>query len=289
MLLDHAEALAEHTGAATLQEYCAELLARAIEVERVKHHMTEVEARRGPLEGFNEIAEDPDYLAEWQERSGSNETTAAKSAGGDTSGLPETPELTVPVESLGNLVIPEPPEITFLEQDPDPPADGHASDSPAESEPGDRPRIRITPARPAAGPRITERIEPEVLDRTAIDIVRTHVGPGGDDPSAFLPSMRSGRASPPEKVAELLAALRRIEVEERDSSALDRGLSYALHRLSMESQVLLTEAWPGVFDDRTVSDIRAVQEMVERILSGQDIRYYSTGQGQVQNRSEARE
>ncbi len=36
----------------------------------------------------------------------------------------------------------------------------------------------------------------------------------------------------------------------------------------------MTEAWPGVFDERTVGAIRAVQEMVERIFSGPDIRYY---------------
>jgi hypothetical protein len=48
-----------------------------------------------------------------------------------------------------------------------------------------------------------------------------------------------------------------------------------LHRLSLESQVLLTDAWPGVFDERMIAAIRSVQEAVERILSGQDIRYYS--------------
>ena len=59
---------------------------------------------------------------------------------------------------------------------------------------------------------------------------------------------------------------------------LDRQLSYALHRLAMESQVLLTEAWPGVFDRSMVGTIRAVQEMVERILSGRDVRFYQPGE-----------
>ena len=71
-----------------------------------------------------------------------------------------------------------------------------------------------------------------------------------------------------------MAALHRLEAEQQGASVLDRRLAYALHRLALESQVLLTEAWPGVFDDRTVGAIRAVQEVVERILSGQDIRYY---------------
>ena len=56
-----------------------------------------------------------------------------------------------------------------------------------------------------------------------------------------------------------------------------------LHRLALESQVLLTDAWPGAFDERVITAIRTVQEAVERILSGQDIRYYppssTTGYG----------
>ena len=51
-------------------------------------------------------------------------------------------------------------------------------------------------------------------------------------------------------------------------------MAHALHRLALESQVLLTDAWPGAFDARMIATIRTVQEAVERILSGQDIRYY---------------
>ena len=50
-------------------------------------------------------------------------------------------------------------------------------------------------------------------------------------------------------------------------------MAHALHRLALESQVLLTDAWPGAFDGRMIAAIRTVQEAVERILSGQDIRY----------------
>ena len=42
---------------------------------------------------------------------------------------------------------------------------------------------------------------------------------------------------------------------------------------------LLTDAWPGVFDERVITAIRTVQEAVERILSGQDIRYYPSTPG----------
>src|SRR3954453_3696694 len=72
-ILDRAEALAAQAGVPTVQEYCAGLLARAIETERVKHQVAEVEAKRGPLEGFHEIADDPDYLAEWRGKTGARE------------------------------------------------------------------------------------------------------------------------------------------------------------------------------------------------------------------------
>ena len=68
-ILDLAEALAEKAGVPTVQDYCALLLMQALETERVQQKVADFEARRGPLEGLKEIADDPDYLAEWQERS----------------------------------------------------------------------------------------------------------------------------------------------------------------------------------------------------------------------------
>src|SRR5262249_60979347 len=68
-ILDLAEALAEKAGILTVQDYCSQLLARALEAERIQQKVAEFEARRGPLEGLKEIAADPDYLAEWQARS----------------------------------------------------------------------------------------------------------------------------------------------------------------------------------------------------------------------------
>ena len=70
------------------------------------------------------------------------------------------------------------------------------------------------------------------------------------------------------------APLERLEHELRGNDTLDRRLAHRLHRLALESQVLLTDAWPGVFDEAVIQAIRTVQEAVERILSGQDIRYY---------------
>ena len=66
--LDLAEALAEKAGIPAIQDYCERLLTQAIEAEQVRQKVSGFEARRGPLEGLKEIADDPDYLAEWQMR-----------------------------------------------------------------------------------------------------------------------------------------------------------------------------------------------------------------------------
>ncbi len=105
-------------------------------------------------------------------------------------------------------------------------------------------------------------------------VVMRHAGQGEEDPQAFLPSLRRGDPVPPSEVAELAQALHDLEIEYRESPVMDRRLTFALHRLAFESQILHTDAWPGAFDLWTVDMLRAVQEAVERILSGQDIRYY---------------
>ena len=78
-ILDLAEALAEKAGVPTVQDYCALLLMRSLENERVQQKVADFEARRGPLEGLKQIADDPDYLAEWQERSDAKPDGAAQS------------------------------------------------------------------------------------------------------------------------------------------------------------------------------------------------------------------
>jgi hypothetical protein len=271
-VLDLAEALADKAGAPTLQEYCAQLLARAIEIERVKHQVAEVEAKHGPLQGFNEIASDPGYLAEWREQSESREIAAAKDHPAGSMDQDDDAELTVPVDASGSLPFENEWDSTSPENE-SPSEHTEPSHSP------DPPRIRIEPRRYTIGPPITERIVPEVLDSSAIEVVLCHLGPGENDPHAFLPAMRRGEPVAPAKVAELMAALNQLELDHRGATLLDRRLAYALHRLALESQVLLTEAWPGVFDNRMQSAIRGVQEMVERILSGQDIRYYQPQRG----------
>jgi hypothetical protein len=265
--LDQAEALAEQAGVPTLQEYCAQLLARAIEVERLKHHMADVEAKHGPLRGFNEVTGDPGYLAEWRKQSEAREIATPNEQREGTPDGERDNGLTVPVNLPNQLALPDELDTSPASRE-EAPAD---PEQPALAEP---PRIRIEIGQYAIGPAVTERIVAEVLDASAIEVVLSHVGLGRDDPRTFLPSLRRGVPVSPEKIDELMTSLRRLETDNQGATLLDRRLSYALHRLAMESQVLLTEAWPGVFDDRMQASIRGVQEMVERILSGQDIRYY---------------
>ncbi len=260
-LLDLADELAELSQIPNLQEYCARLLALALENERVGRQVADVEARRGPLEGLQAIAQDPGYLTEWHNQIGSREHSPAGTQDDAT-----RPAMTVPVA----FYQPEDAEIP-----PPQTASGRAS-----AEPKKRLTVRVEMRR-SVEPVVSERIVPELIDGRAMDIVWNHVAPSDQDSEGFLPRLRRGEPVSAAKVAELLEALRRLEEENRGSDGLDRRLAYALHRLALESQVLLTEAWPGAFDESTVGAIRDVQEMVERILSGEDVRFYSNAESQV--------
>ncbi len=79
-VLDLAEAQANRSGAGTIQDYCTDLLQRAIEVEQAREQVADLEARRGALEGLHEIANDPEYLAEWSARTGPRDRPADSSS-----------------------------------------------------------------------------------------------------------------------------------------------------------------------------------------------------------------
>lgn len=119
--------------------------------------------------------------------------------------------------------------------------------------------------------------EPTAHSEAAEAVIR-HAAAGFDDPGAFLPTLRRGEPIGPEAARDLIQALNDLEVEFRDTPRLDRRLAYALHRLAFEGQVLLTDAWQssGV-DAATVDVLRIVQEAVDRVLSGEDIRYFGPG------------
>ena len=132
----------------------------------------------------------------------------------------------------------------------------------------------IGPASTIAHPLVATEASTTGPISPAAEVILRHAGQGEDDPRAFLPSLRRGEAVVLAEVAELAQALCALEAEYRDARVLDRRVAFALHRLAFEAQVLHTDAWPGLFDAWTVDTLRAVQEAVERILSGQDIRYF---------------
>jgi hypothetical protein len=242
---------------------------KGLENERVHQRVAEFETRCGPLEGLKQIAEDPHYLAEWQERfeAGKGIIPAAgaandAAAGSQTAGPGEPVALDVHVL-----------ESQSISSDP---ADDRAGRNPASEPLGlerAQPHVSVHPS-PGCGPVVT--MNPTVVSMSAqspSDILARHVGAGEDD-RGFLPCLRRGEPVPAAKADELYRALRQLEEDLRGADVLQRSTAHALHRLALESQVLLTDAWPGAFDDRMIGVIRTVQEAVERILSGQDIRYY---------------
>jgi hypothetical protein len=226
--LDAAEALAAEAGGLTIQEYCTGLLQRALEDERVRAQVANLEAQRGVLEGLQEIADDPEYLAEWKAQ-----VEAQARERGDSIRL----------------------------------------DSPAGPVPEARSEERSTDQAPPLPP--PEAAPPAARLSPAAEVVLRHALLAGEEGPSLLASLRRGEAAAVPAVAELARALHELENESRAATVMDRRLVYALHRLAFEAQVLHTDAWPGAFDEWTVDTVRAVQEAVERILSGQDIRYYS--------------
>jgi hypothetical protein len=214
-----AEAQALRAGFETVQAYCSTLLEQALRAQHDRDRIEEAEARQGPLQGLDAIANDPDYLVEW-----------TASASGPRRAGPAGPE--------GVHLIPEDP----------------------------------TPSRPPP-----DQLAPPGGDPAA-EVVFRHAAVGAEDPAAFLPSLRRGAPIGPGPARELLQALSDLEATLLESPLLDRRLAYALHRLAFEGQILLTEAWPDAAGDpATVDVLRLVQEAVDRVLSGEDIRYYARG------------
>jgi hypothetical protein len=156
---------------------------------------------------------------------------------------------------------------------PEPEEGGEWAVDPSGEDPAGPPGKAEDPAAPPAIPGPSRQTVRVFADRSALEVLWRHVG-YEEDELGFLPCLRRGIPVPGVKSAELLHALTQLELEHRGAEVLDRRMAHALHRLALESQVLLTDAWPGAFDARMIATIRAVQEAVERILSGQDIRYY---------------
>ncbi|MFO0960083.1 MAG: hypothetical protein U0800_22045 [Isosphaeraceae bacterium] len=217
-----------------VQDYCEALLQKAVEDEDVRRRVEDEEARRGPLVGLQAIAEDAEYLVEWK--------AAVRPA---------------PARALGDPA-PSPPST--------PPLVAPERDGPGELE-GFAPMHGGLP----------REAKPMSFDDDPVaEIVLRHAGLGYyEDPAGLLPSLRRGEPIGPASARELLAALEALEKSLREEAVLDRRLAYALHRLAFEGQILLTDGWPArAADAATVDVLHLVQEGVDRVLSGEDIRYY---------------
>lgn len=219
----------------TVQDYCEDRLRQAVEDEEARRRVEDEEARRGPLEGLQAIAEDAEYLAEWK---ASAQPNRSRFLGKRAPSLPRAlDEPAAPGDPLEGSV----PVSTPLDEPPP-----------------EAPPMRIDAADPVA------------------EIVLRHAGLGPyEDPTGLLPSLRRGESIGPASARELLAALEVLEKALRGTLAIDRKLAYALHRLAFEGQVLLTDGWATrAADAATVDVLHLVQEGVDRVLSGEDIRYY---------------
>jgi hypothetical protein len=96
------------------------------------------------------------------------------------------------------------------------------------------------------------------------------------DPASngFLGILRRGERPSEAVLRDLDSALAELDALFRDEVRIDRRLAYTLHRLALESQVLLSDAWTHLSSDRALVDqIYGMQQAVDRILSGQEIRY----------------
>jgi hypothetical protein len=221
--LDRAEAQARRAGISTVQEYCKQLLQKAIDGEHSREVVEEA-ARRGPLEGFDAVSNDPTYLAEWKASAASHDR-GPRSA-----------------------------------------TEAHEMNAPSPD--------------PASSPKPETASNSRVEWSESAAIVLRHAALLGDDPAGFLSTLRRGEPIDSVAAQELIRALCDLEVELRDATRLDRKLAYALHRLAFEGQVLLTDAWPGTTaEEATIDVLRIVQEAVDRVLSGEDIRYFAPEPG----------
>ncbi len=200
-ILDMAEALAARHGASTIQDYCEELLRMAIEDEDAAAKTEGIQLTLGTLESLDELANTPDYLAEWSASSHVK---------------PDVPVLIVP----------------------------------------DSARMQPVPG-------------------GVLNEIYRHAGMDEADSSGFLPTLRRGEIPPVRLVDDLLTALGELESRLANAHEIERRLAYALHRLGFEGQVLLTDSMSEAGSDpATIHRLRRVQEAVDRVLSGEDVRYF---------------
>lgn len=235
-VLERAESQAREAGYETVQLYCEALLRDAIDRIEAPRAAVSREPRSIPETWVEEIASEAALLMDWNRP-----------------------------RPIGELEIPAVPRPAHTEDSPMRPNSlGSAK--------VDRPRD--DPPR-NEGPRPVPSGNHALTMDSAAMIVLRHAAIAGEDPAGLIGCLRRGEPIEPGAAQELLQALIDLESDLQQATVLDRRLAFALHRLAFEGQVLLTDAWPGMAPDPAlVETLRLVQEGVDRVLSGEDIRYY---------------
>ncbi len=139
-----------------------------------------------------------------------------------------------------------------------------------EAMPSQQEEIRV-----ASAPTSTMLFEaiPEIVD-DAVATILQHAGINDPQQRGLLSRLRASDQIDPNAFFGLWNALEQLENSLRESPILDRRLGFALHRLGFEGQILVSEPVSGtVFEEHVIQFVRLIQEKVDRILSGQDIRY----------------
>lgn len=108
-----------------------------------------------------------------------------------------------------------------------------------------------------------------------LSVVERHAGlsPNSTDPS-LAACLSTGSIPSSSSLAELASTLEALHNHFTSEPHLPRPAAFALHRLALVAQVFITGSWYASTPDPTLlSSLRWIQEAVDRILSGQEIRY----------------
>lgn len=264
-VLDQAQELATHAGVESVQTYCERLLLEAIAVAAAKQRLAGSEAARNVLASIEALAVD------------------MHGPGDPPPVVRISPRPTlVYVARREEPIDPDSNESDDLEDDLL--ETGAAGIAPVARDDADRrPASVVEPATPvdAAMPPASDREPRSGFDAETGAVLR-HAGLLGDLSDGVLPRLRRGETVPAEVAGDLLRALSALETRWRDSNSIDRRVAFALHRLAFEGQLLVSEGWPALAGDPgTIGYLRQIQEAVDRVLSGEDIRYRGNGLDEV--------
>ena len=134
-----------------------------------------------------------------------------------------------------------------------------------------------TPVPPRRSILAVESAVPAGSLSAAAEVVLRHAGQAGDAGPSFLANLRRGESVPLAEVAELARALHVLEEESRDASMHGSAGRLRPAPARLRGAGPAHRCLAGRVRRLDGRHLRAVQEAVDRILSGQDIRYYTPG------------